>query len=67
MVKGLTSGLMVRYLMGSGIKVSNVDMGFGEDKNKTRILDSGSMEKHKAMACIHGQTEINTKENGTKT
>lgn len=66
-VKELISGPMVRYLMASGTKASNVATVSGEDKNKTRILGSGRMGKRKAMACIHGPTAINTKVSGTKT
>ena len=53
--------------MVSGTKASNVATVSGEDKHKTRILDSGRMGKRKAMACIHGPTAINTKVSGTKT
>ena len=67
MVKEPISGPMVRFLMVSGIKELSVATVSGEDKNKTRILGSGRMEKRKAMACIHGPTAISTKVSGTRT
>lgn len=61
-----TLGLMGNYMKASGNKGLNMATGSGRERLATRILDNGSIVKHRGMVSMYGRTEINMKVNGSR-
>jgi hypothetical protein len=64
MAKEFIIGIMVRSTTVSGKRASNTDTEFGKDEKESHTLVNGRTLKQMAMECIHGRTEIDTRENG---
>lgn len=67
LVRELTIGLMVRYMMGNGFQESNRDMAFGKGSKTSHILANGWKTKHRDMEFTLGGMETSMKENGRLT
>jgi hypothetical protein len=65
MAKGFMFGTTKRHTMESGAMASKTVTEFGPDARETLTSDSGSKTKRMDTESTSGQTETNTRENGT--
>ena len=65
MAKGSIAGTTKRHTMVSGAMASKTAMEFGPDARETLMSDSGTRTKRMDTESTSGQTETNTRENGT--
>lgn len=65
MVREFTPGIMVKFMMASGIKDLSMATESGEVYSTILTLENGVHQKLKAMVSIYGRMEIDTKENGS--
>ena len=61
-----TIGRMVKFMMVSGLKVSNTGMAFGKVLKMNRTSENGKKAKHMGMAFTHGKMGIDTRECGNE-